>query len=1090
MKRHYLKHLIIILCQFLAVSAWAQERTIYGKVSDNTGAPVAGVNVLKKGTTIGTITDIEGKYAISVKNGETLVFSIVGYKTLEIQVGSQSSIDVIIEEDVAKLEEVVVTGYATQEKKSLTGSVSSVSSKTINNKTVKTWTRSNQAANQVKLSVGDNETLPLKGAQMAIQIDGYRARILIDYLFFNDKNRTLEGNFQFRLPNGASPYYFAFGNTIYLNQDRKLSAANLPYINYENGQKIQIQPSEIKETRANYWANAKEARVVPKTKAALAYTETVLQAVDPALAEWAGADIFNCRVFPLNANQLHRIVIGYDVNLMETPLERILQISLPNKQPLQVDLKIAKIKGNNPELNVIENQNEDADYHYYHWQNPKSEELIIRYQNTNPLLLRPISAENNNYFGANFRADLPKTNDKINKTNAVLLMDISLSSNPDKFNIWLKTAEALLENNRDVIENFTVLFFNIESFWWKNELVANTSANCRKFLNFANNLTIEGATDLGLALEKASKINNLPKTLFLLSDASITWGEKDAYTISKKLNPNDRIFAFKTGLEETDNQLLEHLTRESGGAVFTISGEDEIAEVSQAFRGEAWEILDIQLDNTQDLLIQGRPRFIYPNQKLYLSGRGNPLINKPLQIKLKQGNLIKTLEVFFEQALSSNLTKRIYGQIATEQLESLTYLTESISQKYAMYFDVPGQTCSFLMLERESDYNRYNFSKVDEEAIQQRQVKPLIDSILNKSQQFLGKPKLAFLHWLENLPTELVNLRMNLDSTTKTMIKKLPESSFLVNLKSINTKQYFQSKYSNLYIEHLKSLNINYDTIFKEIQIYVNKKDPEIALKILSNLIEKNPGDLDLQRDIAFSAMEWGLRDQIYSLWQNILKSRPYEPQAYLALAQIYTATQNYELAFAYYETAMAIDWGGRYGDFNTIVAYDYINFIEKSLNQAFLKTNESYFKQKLESLKEEYEYQPADIVVILTWNTDNTDIDLHIIEPTGEECSYQHTKTQIGGMITKDATDGFGPEMYVLEKAPSGEYKIFAVYYSENNNRTSSRSKIYAQVYRNFGRANQTIEQKTVWLKKSRIQDNKGNDEDKKQDILKLKIK
>jgi TonB-linked SusC/RagA family outer membrane protein len=102
------------------------EVKIAGTVVDGNGEPVPGVTVSVPDTGIGTATDIDGKYSLSVPEGSTLVFSFIGFETQRIVVGDQSIIDVTLSEDMASLDEVVVVGYGTQKKSDLTGSVSSV----------------------------------------------------------------------------------------------------------------------------------------------------------------------------------------------------------------------------------------------------------------------------------------------------------------------------------------------------------------------------------------------------------------------------------------------------------------------------------------------------------------------------------------------------------------------------------------------------------------------------------------------------------------------------------------------------------------------------------------------------------------------------------------------------------------------------------------------------------------------------------------------------------------------------------------------------------------------------------------------------
>lgn len=102
-----------------------QAQTITGTVSDATG-PLPGANVLVKGTTNGTQTDFDGNYTITAESDATLVFSYIGYKSVTIPVNGQTTIDVSLEEDASKLDEVIVTGYGTQAKKDLTGAVAVV----------------------------------------------------------------------------------------------------------------------------------------------------------------------------------------------------------------------------------------------------------------------------------------------------------------------------------------------------------------------------------------------------------------------------------------------------------------------------------------------------------------------------------------------------------------------------------------------------------------------------------------------------------------------------------------------------------------------------------------------------------------------------------------------------------------------------------------------------------------------------------------------------------------------------------------------------------------------------------------------------
>ncbi|XOV93373.1 MAG: SusC/RagA family TonB-linked outer membrane protein [Bacteroidota bacterium] len=102
------------------------QTTISGIITDGNNEPLPGATVQEKGTTNGTITDIDGKYNLNVGDGSTLVISFVGFQSKEVEINGQSVINVSLEEDVSALEEVVVIGYGTQERAKVTSAISEV----------------------------------------------------------------------------------------------------------------------------------------------------------------------------------------------------------------------------------------------------------------------------------------------------------------------------------------------------------------------------------------------------------------------------------------------------------------------------------------------------------------------------------------------------------------------------------------------------------------------------------------------------------------------------------------------------------------------------------------------------------------------------------------------------------------------------------------------------------------------------------------------------------------------------------------------------------------------------------------------------
>jgi uncharacterized protein YfaP (DUF2135 family) len=155
--------------------------------------------------------------------------------------------------------------------------------------------------------------------------------------------------------------------------------------------------------------------------------------------------------------------------------------------------------------------------------------------------------------------------------------------------------------------------------------------------------------------------------------------------------------------------------------------------------------------------------------------------------------------------------------------------------------------------------------------------------------------------------------------------------------------------------------------------------------------------------------------------------------------------------------------WDSRFGELQAIVELDELRFLRH------IQPNQTsaidYVKSRLGTLAQKVGIDKADVVVTITWNTDNTDVDLHVMEPSGEECFYSHPSTRSGGRLTRDVTQGYGPEMYVLPRAPKGRYDVRAHYFASDTNRASARTKVYVTVIENWGTAAERAKEQVVTL-------------------------
>ena len=129
-KQFFLLLLLIVVNSTMALAAINQQQKLSGVVRDQTGEPLPGVNIVIVGTSLGTITDIDGAFSLNIPSDKSVLqFSLIGFTTKDVSVKGKTTIEVTLSEDTQTLDEVVVVGYGTQKKATLTGAVSTVSTK-------------------------------------------------------------------------------------------------------------------------------------------------------------------------------------------------------------------------------------------------------------------------------------------------------------------------------------------------------------------------------------------------------------------------------------------------------------------------------------------------------------------------------------------------------------------------------------------------------------------------------------------------------------------------------------------------------------------------------------------------------------------------------------------------------------------------------------------------------------------------------------------------------------------------------------------------------------------------------------------------
>ena len=359
-------------------------------------------------------------------------------------------------------------------------------------KPLETWKPARVVPNASRLMVGEKEELPLKGMQVDVRVDGFRARVLLDLYYFNDRPQQLEGNFQLRLPDEAAPYFFAFGRTVY--QAPQVTASDSMFFKPQQVSLGDTTPEKIMALRGNSWEQPKVARMVPKEKAAMAYRDTVRRRIDPALVEWSGAGVFQCRVFPLAPQSLHRITIGYDVDLVRVGDDLELRLDLPEWQAggdapaTVVDLNVAAADARQVSLDAPSHaiarraaaclspgRSQAAAAHGAAAEAGHADAHRQRWATGNYFATRVTLPLGRQGAGSGEREQGAGRSEQASEAGSFPCR--YLAERRAAVPLVDEDAAGDADNNRDQIKQFAVLFFNVETFWWQEKYVDNTPEN-------------------------------------------------------------------------------------------------------------------------------------------------------------------------------------------------------------------------------------------------------------------------------------------------------------------------------------------------------------------------------------------------------------------------------------------------------------------------------------------------------------------------------------------------------------------------------------------------------------------------------------
>src|SRR5262249_38905215 len=175
------------------------------------------------------------------------------------------------------------------------------------------WRRDGRQPTFARVHLGGGNSLELVSLHVTVTVEGPRSRTLVDHVFRNPHDRQLEGTFEYPLPTGASPSYFA----MFLGQARTTppprSAGGSGSPPPAPDALARMTPQQVvKQISTTDWGRLQEGHIVAREKALETYEEIVRGKIDPALLEYAGGNTFSGRVFPIQPKGYNRVLIAYE----------------------------------------------------------------------------------------------------------------------------------------------------------------------------------------------------------------------------------------------------------------------------------------------------------------------------------------------------------------------------------------------------------------------------------------------------------------------------------------------------------------------------------------------------------------------------------------------------------------------------------------------------------------------------------------------------------------------------------------------------------------------------------------------------------
>ncbi len=268
-----------------------------------------------------------------------------------------------------------------------------------------------------------------------------------------------------------------------------------------------------------------------------------------------------------------------------------------------------------------------------------------------------------------------------------------------------------------------------------------------------------------------------------------------------------------------------------------------------------------------------------------------------------------------------------------------------------------------------------------------------------------------------------------------------PEAEYLKLIQKADAPARYQK-----YLELRVGFSGNPVYYFEVADYFIKTGNKELGIRILTNLAELDLDSYELYKMLGYQFKQLGDFEDEVIAFKKVTELRPLDPQSFrdygLALEDAGQHQMALDVLYKAMTKSYTADAENLYYGIQEIFLLEINRIIELNKGKLDLTGIDPLIVKPM----------PVDVRIVMDWNMNNTDIDLWVTDPNNEKCYYSHNRTEIGGRISHDMTQGFGPEQFLLKKAIKGTYKIEINYYGDRQATIAGPTTIMAELFTNYG--------------------------------------